>query len=319
MIFDELLSLHDPLNVAQMNEQFSALAANVFHRKYSKYTIDVVRRSQSTSDISPKSFIDHFMGNISNEAYAKIPQLFILHDRIKLYEFELILAIFKKIGRFIQKLRVNTERIYVNCVEIIKKFVNKYLFASLIQLDLGFIKANGMETITQPFQMLVDFLCHIDVTELGTHSFNELFPNLQRLSLFILPDIHNDCIDCVYPHLQHLSIQGLESSSLATGTLLHWSNHFQTELYQNHQKMFAKYRVNFTCFVWYWWRTSSLWKCEFIWISNCHRLDRQRKSHLANCVKSVWVIRLSDAVRGLNFSRSIRKCNGYTYMALNSV
>lgn len=217
----EKLNIADLLSVSQTNKQFSVLAADVFRRRFASLDIEIVKDRRLMVKPFFVNVVDSILGNNALENEDKIPFEMSKHS-IEVYDFELTLSLLKQFGNVIRNLNIHTQKLQSNHTEIINKFTDKYCAKSLVKLDLKFIRSKTLEQFTGPFNVVEDLSFAIDVHKIGskTQPLNQSFPNIKRLSLFMVSDIDYSFIDCNYPRLEQLSVRGLHATRFETAVAM---------------------------------------------------------------------------------------------------
>lgn len=132
--------------------------------------------------------------------------LSIFPNHIEVYDFKFTLMLLKRYGNVIRRISVENHRMSDDRSDQITIAINKYCSASLNKLNLGFIKQNTMDKLTQPFQMVEDFSFEVSLEKISqkTLPLNETFPNLRRLTVSLYQNLNYKFIDCQMPHLERL-------------------------------------------------------------------------------------------------------------------
>lgn len=149
------------IQFAKTNSEFSAVAVDLFRRKYGNYNIKIAYESNGEA-------VDKFRVH-SDEEF------------IEVLDYELSLDTLKYFGSAMTKLEI-TKYWKANEVDASKiyRFINQYASRSLTNLRLGWLEDNVLAEFTEPFAEVDDLYCPIRVNETGLFiPFNQLFPKLQ--------------------------------------------------------------------------------------------------------------------------------------------
>ena len=185
----ERLEFVDLLNMAEINDQFSMLAAVVFRRKFSYLEI-LYEKDYSNSE--------------SKASKAQI----------KIKDSELISNAFKHFGHSIKKF---TSIIYDSIkplqAKLIGQLISNYSSESLTDIEIGYHSAILLEYITKPLINVkyVLFEGNLMNSNAQTIRAKELFPAVRHLNFFSLSDSGLAYFDYHAPNLEQLSIYGFPS------------------------------------------------------------------------------------------------------------
>jgi len=180
-IFDQL-NFPTLLSVAELNSEFSILAAEIFRRKYRHKTIKI-----------QEDFFNDDMAIIEFD------------DAIQIENFDLVESIFKHFGEFILNVNINFGKIrkYLDII----RFVNNNS-DSLKKLRLEMYGENVFDVIEKPFAN-VEYVCIVgECKRLGNDklNFSAIFPKMRRLTLKDSRVTNRTSIDLKFPHLEHLNM-----------------------------------------------------------------------------------------------------------------
>lgn len=155
-----------------------------------------------------RSFIDHefeISYHESNDSNASVYPYLIYEKRITIYAFDLILQTLRYFGRFIQKLQIEFSNVDASRSRHIAKFIQKYCMDSLIEMDI--VNVNVFKYMEKPFSN-VKHIHFWSSSAPNIPRMNETFTALRSLTLTLNSD-EIEPVDCLFPHLQHLTIKKL--------------------------------------------------------------------------------------------------------------
>lgn len=188
LIFEHL-DLTDLISMAQTNEDFSALATDVFRRKFSKKLITIYNPNY----LFPHVDFQH-MG-----------------DTVLIQHFDTILMVLKQFGHTIQKLSVEYTNTNLKTIEIAKisEFINLYCSDTLIEFKVFSFHREIFEKMSKPFTNVEvvsirgEFKSTLDS---GNLRIEELFPAMRDLSLLVVLVQNAYCIHRNFPNLERLDV-----------------------------------------------------------------------------------------------------------------
>lgn len=186
------MNFFELLQMAQTNARFHSMATDVFSHKYRDYSIDIQTKRGGVKDYN----CDHTSRIILIKKFQLIERfLQLFGSRIK------TLVI---VNRFIED-RLSTS---------INKLANVYASESVTYLDLSFIKEDTLAMFTKPFTEVetVSMAVHNDQLNGNIMPFDQLFPKLKHMKIFLATDLDYHFIDVSFPYLEHIDIHVHEFS-----------------------------------------------------------------------------------------------------------
>lgn len=187
----EELEFVDLLSVSQTNKQLSALAVNVFIRKFSKSTIEIKDgpawhpSDDSEEDINYLfvNFLD-VLAHIDpyrteTEEEFEIPALVTTFDKlIQIQDFKLTVLTLKHFGSVIEKLKINYSFMNLDQLNRINEIINEYCSESLIEVHLDYCEDHVLSALTKPFTKIQSVTFGMEMKTIGK--------SLYQLFLWIL-------------------------------------------------------------------------------------------------------------------------------------
>lgn len=182
------------VNVAEVDEAYSALAADVFKRKFAHKIIEL-RETSSKNEVVE------------------------LHDVIKIEKFNMISKVFNHFGHFISKVKLIYGRD--------QKYQSKLVFELVSHHSDNFIKFHIecyneflLQNVQKPFYNAENVSFAGEFYELGSESMklNEMFPKMRQLSLGYLHVTDPTSIHLHFPYLEHLSVSFIRTKQPFTDT-----------------------------------------------------------------------------------------------------
>lgn len=206
LIFEQL-NFESLLNMAQVNKEFAISAVNVFRRKFSDKKIVI----ECHEDNHPRqntgwsfNIWDTFHGT---KTVAQISH-FISEDQIKIQDYKMILNTLRIFGGEIRRLKMVYNSVDVIKSKVITRAINKYCANSLIELELDECFDSVLNYMPKPFKQVKHLIFGKSFRGMSPYKvlpMNELFPQIQHLSLFLTTfDSHYPI--CYLPQLQHLNL-----------------------------------------------------------------------------------------------------------------
>lgn len=193
LIFDNL-EFAELLNIAQTNSKLHPVGAEVFSHKYGDYEIQMLTATNQ--------YRGEEMCEISDEKKF-----------IKIFDYRTILRVLKYFGIVIKKAHTNNNEMRDDRSREINKMLNQHAIASLTHLDLHYIKSDTLKQFSIPFEQVEDLTIKFGI-ELKKNkltgnikSFNQLFPNLKRLTIGFFVDVDYTFIDYKLQNLEYLDIE----------------------------------------------------------------------------------------------------------------
>lgn len=211
----EHLDFGDLMNVAQISDDFSMIAADLYRYKFSHLTIafeDQFRLSSNVNELQNVADMDidsNAIARVNSEHYSFEEPFKVTKTEIKLGNCDLILNTFKHFGHFIKNIK---HGIYLEDqliqVELIGKLINKYSSESL--KDVFFQKRIDelLKYIKNPLVNVENVTFFLGFMSSNSQILgpNELFPAVRRLYLQSLTENELTYFDCHMPNLEHLKI-----------------------------------------------------------------------------------------------------------------
>lgn len=214
----EQLDFFNLLRVAEVNQHFSILSADVFKRKFSNKMVMMLSPSSDYyfDDIDYDDSIENSSQEIISKVLhvigfgtkpTKIPEL-VFGDLIRIDDFDLSLKTMKHFGGVMQRLSIYFNYLKSGDSKKISEFINKYCSKSLVHIHIEHCTRNSLEHMTQPFEKVenVNFGLEVEHLENVELSLNQLFPQLRRLSFESILRMSDTYIDGHLPNLEHLNI-----------------------------------------------------------------------------------------------------------------
>lgn len=187
------LSLPDLLSVFQIKTRLAYYASKAFAHKYRNYDLIIFQLPDNEAH-KRETCIDH-----------------VYHKRLVITAHTLALDMLKHFGDVIQHLEIHDQTLAGNNSIAINRMANEYTFASLTRLHLNGANAETFAQFTKSFEQVNELSCSIHQTQTGNIlPLNEIFPNLQKFTLSINPDIDYRFFDCHMPCLERLDISVTE-------------------------------------------------------------------------------------------------------------
>lgn len=206
LIFEQL-NFESLLNIAQANKEFAISAVNVFRRKFSDKMIVI----ECHEDNLPKqntgwsfNIWDTFHGT---KTVQKI-SYFISEDQLKIQDYKMILNTLRIFGGEIKRLKIVYNGVDVIKSKVITWAINKYCADSLIELKLDECFDSVLNYMLKPFKKVKNIIFLKSFRGMSSYKalpMNELFPQVQHLSLFLTTFSSHYPI-CYLPQLQHLNL-----------------------------------------------------------------------------------------------------------------
>lgn len=214
----ENLNCGDLLNVAQIDDKFSKVAADVFRCKYSHFQIVVndmfplpntpnellnVADMKIDTDTIDQVNVHSYAGRYVDEG---------IHERgtqINVENGDGLLNIFKHFGHFIKKLKSTTDsRERPLQSRLIGKLISKFSSESLINIEIEHNAEKLLEQITRPLINVESVTFRDNEMSFDPQNIriNEIFPNMRRLHLCSLKYHELAYFNRHFPHLEHVSV-----------------------------------------------------------------------------------------------------------------
>lgn len=211
------LDFNSLLNTAEVSEELSFFAAEVFKRKTSKIEVLLLSNDYFAEDSNDESFHEDILSKALGVFgfRQKRPKTEIaFNDSIKIFDFEMSLNTLKHFGRVIEKLSVQFNYLKSTDTIMISEFINKYCSESLVHLHFEDCTCNCLQSMKEPFENVENLAFTLRLENLGntTLSMNELFPKVRRLSFNSIMVISGTYIDCHLPYLERLDIHTVGAS-----------------------------------------------------------------------------------------------------------
>lgn len=204
LIICEQLEFYDLLNIAQVNNHFASLAADVFRRQFGSISIECLINDQTKANRVTALFEKLGFLPKTDVQYASV-----VDGEIQIFEMKMVLNALERFGHVLKKLTISyiePDRMHPQRhMYEISKAINMYCQRSLNELHVRRNQFSVLAYMTRPFER-VDRL-NLDVNESieATLPMNQLFPALRYLSLNVYSD--NSYINCHFAHLDHLTVR----------------------------------------------------------------------------------------------------------------
>lgn len=217
----EHLEFDDLLSVAQINDELSPLAADVYRRKYSHSRIEVgnyfyysdkryelIELLNVTGIKIDTDTLEQILKEESLVVNAK-SNIEICDDHIDVNHYDDVLKTFKHFGHVMKKLKcISTSKAPVWQQQLVGYLISKYSSESLIDVEFEGNPDELWQHITKPLNNVenVRYIQNTLEPRIMIISFCDLFPTVHRLHLhgwthYNLPNFH-----CHMPHLEHFSM-----------------------------------------------------------------------------------------------------------------
>lgn len=131
---------------------------------------------------------------------------------LRIYGYNLIMEVIQNFSQSIKRLSISfIHHMGEDRAALIYKLVNEHCSESLNSLNLGHITDKMLTQFEKPFSKVTEISVDIRTTDVGTNlPFNELFPNVQAISLIYLVS-SAECngarrlVECDISHMEHLN------------------------------------------------------------------------------------------------------------------
>lgn len=184
----EQLELADLLNMIKSIPVISSVASSIYRKRYKDYTVDISKAL-----------------NMSNgEKFTIDNQI----KEIEIYDYDTSLKMLNHFGCAMQWLCIKNHNFNENRSLIINRMANEYGSVSLTSLELGRIKEDTFTQFTLPFDSVNELTFDIEVNNIrnATLPFNQIFPQLRRMTSYLRSNCDYSCIVCHFQHLEYLHI-----------------------------------------------------------------------------------------------------------------
>lgn len=211
----EELDFQSLLNMAQTNKFFADYAGKVYDRKFSNQTIVIDHYSSLNLhkylEMGQQKLMD-LMDQYSNLPVKQIVQAYHLDhfyeddiDAIKIKNMHVAFNALKYFGKFIRKLKINTENADAKQSKVISKLLNNYCTESLVELSFRIDRGEMMFTNTFENVKHISFERNLPIMERGMLPMNQTFPALRTLSISLWA-ANSDYLYSEFPLLEHLKL-----------------------------------------------------------------------------------------------------------------
>lgn len=179
------LDFDDLIYMSATNSKFNRIAEAVFLQRYADYELRII--SSAKFGQRPKFYVSEGL-----EKFIEIP------------EAEWIEDVFKYVGKWIHKLKIESDNMF-NVTKLIDELIT-YTSESLVELDLNYIDWDTFESFTMPLNALEELRFSVDETvpSASMLPLNQLFPLLRRLFVSIYVDLDYNLLDVHFERLEHL-------------------------------------------------------------------------------------------------------------------
>lgn len=180
------LDLTELLNLAQINQNLSALVADAFERKYAEKTFTIKSFGKEEVDSKRRIFES---------------------DNVVIEDFEMSLRILKHFGEYISNLEMHFDGENETNFYKILSAVNEHCSESLIKLRLLLNQPIVLPQLSKQFNKVkyVSIENHLPLIGSHTHLMNQTYPELKSLSVSVLV-ADSDYVSCHFSQLEHLSV-----------------------------------------------------------------------------------------------------------------
>lgn len=189
------LDLTELLNLAQMNQNLSALVADAFERKYAE-----------------KTFIIKSFGKEKKDSKRRIFE----NDNVVIEDIELSFSTLKHFGEYIFNLELHFDGENETNFYKILSAVNEHCSESLIKLRLLLNQPIVLPRLSKQFNKVkyVSIENHLPLISSHTHRMNQTYPELQSLSVSVLT-ADSDYVSCQFSQLEHLRVSTADENMIA--------------------------------------------------------------------------------------------------------
>lgn len=179
----------DLVEMIKVNKKIGSINYDIFQNNYRNYEvhIEVMKRH-------PYGYKFHVFPN--------------LRKHIIIYDFEFALYFLQYFGASIHSLRISNHYVTRDQSARINKFANDYAAEAITSLNLDIMKGNTLAQFIAPFERVENLTCDIFEEQIGANilPFNQLFPQLKRLTMQFNTVLDHKYLNCTLPHLEHLAI-----------------------------------------------------------------------------------------------------------------
>lgn len=206
------------LNVAQVNEQFSMLSADVFQRTKSHLLMvfrDEFRLPEDSNEVLNLTDLSLDIDTIKqvNEEVSHhrhdSTNIIISETQIELRTLDQLLNTFNHFRHVIKKFRyVTYSKTRPLHSKLIGKLINRYSFETLGDIDFEFNAEVLLEHITKPLANVKNLAfryCDVNFSPKTIH-LTEIFPAVRQLKFYSFTKSSIVDFDYHMPHLEHLSM-----------------------------------------------------------------------------------------------------------------
>lgn len=154
----------------------------------------------------------------------------VLPKAINIYDYDLFIDVIVHCGQSIERLFISNSALNDVQSRVVIRYVNEYCTESLVSIYLEGLNENALSQFKKPFSKLKNATVDLGTRQIGHISpINEIFPQLQRLSLTIFDSaVDNQFIVSELSHLSTLSIGiCLENRSDFMNVELQFASFFQ--------------------------------------------------------------------------------------------
>lgn len=219
----EHLKFADLLNVAEVNAQFSMVAADVFRLKYSHYQIEVSDDFSQPNDKlnKPYELLSVAGLKIDTDTIGRVlrriglqkeihdePKLFLYGTSIILDDYNAILNTFKHFGHLITRIKLIYYTYRDFQLNVIGSLISKYSSESLVEFECENCGLKTLASITKPVINVetVTFSESFVGDASGTLSLSDSFPAIRRLNLDLRSGKGFSYFVCQMSHLDYVSL-----------------------------------------------------------------------------------------------------------------
>lgn len=178
------LEWEDFLNLVEVNSQFHYIVHEVIRRKYKQ--INQLRTRCTQFDV--------------------IPRFEMNQTQLEVHNIHIVLNVLKYFGNSFPMIKFEYyEDLTPTQIDQIAQYLNEYCASSVKKLEL-MLRQDLFGQFTKPFDSVEDLTINADFGRLNkTRPMSEIFPQLQRLTVWSERSVNYSFIRCEFRHLKHFS------------------------------------------------------------------------------------------------------------------
>lgn len=187
------LNLTELLNVTKNYPKHSSIACETFRTKYQDYVIEI---SQKTDECDSKG-IPYFIPFPAKQSPKSI----------KIIDCQLAVDVLQHFGNYMNQLSIDDNNNVPHSINNIDRMANEFASESITCLNLHHLRNDTLKQFTKPFKRVRELNCEIEVNQTEHFlRFNEIFPELRKLTLTLRLELNYTYFDCEFSHLKQLVI-----------------------------------------------------------------------------------------------------------------